>query len=125
MRAYLQRAMQYSKSYFFCILNLHLCDNGFCISQHNFLFHTSDEFMEQQTHEYNIGKRHLANMMGADPETFTQQDIDVSLLFICNKKTCESPCLKYSSTYLINILSFVLFYKHILKNIILYSRVLN
>lgn len=38
--------------------------------------------MEQQTHEYNVGKRHLANMMGVDPETFTQKDIDVSLLFI-------------------------------------------
>jgi len=37
--------------------------------------------MEQQTHEYNIGKRHLANMMGVDAETFTQKDIDVSLLF--------------------------------------------
>jgi len=36
--------------------------------------------MEQQTHEYNIGKRHLANMMGVDAETFTQKDIDVSLL---------------------------------------------
>jgi len=36
--------------------------------------------MEQQSHEYNIGKRHLANMMGADPETFTQKDIDVSVL---------------------------------------------
>lgn len=43
---------------------------------HNIL----DDFMEQQTHEYNVGKRHLANMMGADPETFTQTDIDVSIL---------------------------------------------
>lgn len=44
-----------------------------------FILHNiSDSFMEQQTHEYNIGKRHLANMMGADPETFTQTDIDVS-----------------------------------------------
>lgn len=37
----------------------------------------SDTFMEQQTHEYNVGKRHLANMMGVDAETFTQKDIDV------------------------------------------------
>lgn len=44
------------------------------------LHNISDSFMEQQTHEYNVGKRHLANMMGADPETFTQTDIDVSLL---------------------------------------------
>jgi len=41
----------------------------------------SDEFMVQQTHEYNVGKRHLANMMGVDPETFTQKDIDVSLFY--------------------------------------------
>lgn len=38
--------------------------------------------MEQQTHEYNVGKRHLANMMGVDPETFTQTDIDVSLFYL-------------------------------------------
>lgn len=44
-------------------------------------FNIPDNFMEQQTHEYNVGKRHLANMMGVDPETFTQSDIDVSLLF--------------------------------------------
>lgn len=37
--------------------------------------------MEEQTHEFSVGKRHLANMMGVDPETFTQKDIDVSLLF--------------------------------------------
>lgn len=37
--------------------------------------------MEQQTHEYNVGRRHLANMMGVDPETFTQKDIDVSYHF--------------------------------------------
>lgn len=36
-----------------------------------------DEFMKQQIHEFQIGKRHLANMMGEDPETFTQQDVDV------------------------------------------------
>ena len=29
---------------------------------------------------YEIGKRHLANMMGRDPETFTQDDIDVIIL---------------------------------------------
>lgn len=32
----------------------------------------------KQIEEFNIGKRHLANMMGEDPETFTQEDIDVS-----------------------------------------------
>lgn len=38
-----------------------------------------DEFMQQQNTEYQIGKRHLANMMGEDPETFTQDDIDVRI----------------------------------------------
>jgi len=52
MRAYLQRATQYN------------------------------QFMEQQSHEYNIGKRHLANMMGADPETFTQKDIDAAIEYL-------------------------------------------
>lgn len=33
--------------------------------------------MQQEIAEYEIGKRHLANMMGRDPETFTQDDIDV------------------------------------------------
>lgn len=38
----------------------------------------TDEFMKQQSDEYVVGKRHLANMMGRDVETFTQKDIDVS-----------------------------------------------
>lgn len=36
-----------------------------------------DELMNREIAEYEIGKRHLANMMGEDPETFTQEDIDV------------------------------------------------
>ncbi|KAJ6632810.1 28S ribosomal protein S9, mitochondrial, partial [Pseudolycoriella hygida] len=35
-----------------------------------------DEFMKIQQDEFRIGKRHLANMMGEDPETFTQEDVD-------------------------------------------------
>jgi small subunit ribosomal protein S9 len=38
----------------------------------------SDTFLKEQLLQYNIGKRHLANMMGEDPETFTQEDVDVS-----------------------------------------------
>lgn len=38
-----------------------------------------EEFMKQKTYEYKIGKRHLANMMGEDPETFTQEDVDVNI----------------------------------------------
>ncbi|KAI4470427.1 soleucyl-trna synthetase [Holotrichia oblita] len=41
-----------------------------------------DEFMKQQNYEFQIGKRHLANMMGEDPETFTQLDIDVTKLYV-------------------------------------------
>lgn len=33
--------------------------------------------MTEERSAYEIGKRHLANMMGQDPETFTQDDIDV------------------------------------------------
>lgn len=38
----------------------------------------TEAFIKKQIEEFNIGKRHLANMMGEDPETFTQEDIDVS-----------------------------------------------
>lgn len=37
-----------------------------------------EAFMSKERHEFQIGKRHLANMMGEDPETFTQEDINVS-----------------------------------------------
>lgn len=37
-----------------------------------------DEMIEEAGAEYRIGMRHLANMMGNDPETFTQADADVS-----------------------------------------------
>ncbi|XP_055332716.1 28S ribosomal protein S9, mitochondrial-like [Paramacrobiotus metropolitanus] len=39
-------------------------------------------FMKQQTHEFEIGKRHLANMMGEDPETFTQKDVDRAIAYL-------------------------------------------
>ncbi|XP_012678757.1 28S ribosomal protein S9, mitochondrial [Clupea harengus] len=42
----------------------------------------TEEFIKQQVEEFNIGKRHLANMMGEDPETFTQQDIDRSIKYL-------------------------------------------
>ncbi|XP_030012725.1 small ribosomal subunit protein uS9m isoform X2 [Sphaeramia orbicularis] len=40
------------------------------------------EFIQKQVEEYNIGKRHLANMMGEDPENFTQEDIDRSIAYL-------------------------------------------
>ncbi|EDV48190.2 28S ribosomal protein S9, mitochondrial [Drosophila erecta] len=41
-----------------------------------------DEFMKTQHLEFQIGKRHLANMMGADVETFTQEDIDEAISYL-------------------------------------------
>lgn len=41
--------------------------------------------MDQQEKEFVFGRRHLANMMGKDPESFTQKDIDVrEKLWVCN-----------------------------------------
>lgn len=56
------------------------CYKHYC---HIFIF--VDNFIKQQLHEYNIGKRHLANMMGKDPEFFTQADVDVILDSLCLK----------------------------------------
>jgi hypothetical protein len=39
-----------------------------------------DDFLKEQLLQYNVGKRHLANMMGEDPDAFTQEDVDVSIL---------------------------------------------
>lgn len=52
MKAYLERAKEYESS------------------------------MDQARTEYQLGKRHLANMMGADVETFTQQDIDQAIQYL-------------------------------------------
>ncbi|XP_068902012.1 small ribosomal subunit protein uS9m [Tenebrio molitor] len=41
-----------------------------------------DEFMKQQNVEFQIGKRHLANMMGENPETFTQEDVDQAIEYL-------------------------------------------
>ena len=40
-------------------------------------FSFTDTFMDEETAEFEIGKRHLATIMGADPDLFTQEDIDV------------------------------------------------
>lgn len=39
-----------------------------------------NEFMEKKNVEFQIGKRHLANMMGENPDTFTQEDINVCII---------------------------------------------
>ena len=33
--------------------------------------------MQSEMDDYEIGKRHLANIMGADPDNFSQEEIDV------------------------------------------------
>lgn len=53
-----------------------------------------DEFMKEQTLEYHLGKRHLANMMGEDPETFTQEDVEVMI------SSVQAFKLKYLKPYL-------------------------
>ncbi|XP_076159062.1 small ribosomal subunit protein uS9m [Alosa pseudoharengus] len=42
----------------------------------------TEEFIKKQVEEFNIGKRHLANMMGEDPENFTQEDIDRCIRYL-------------------------------------------
>ncbi|XP_019385117.1 PREDICTED: 28S ribosomal protein S9, mitochondrial [Crocodylus porosus] len=42
----------------------------------------TQDFIKEQTEEFNLGKRHLANMMGEDPETFTQEDIDKAIAYL-------------------------------------------
>lgn len=34
--------------------------------------------MKSKTEEFEIGKRHLARIMGENPDMFTQDDIDVT-----------------------------------------------
>lgn len=41
-----------------------------------------EDFMKQQQHEFEIGKRHLANMMGEDPENFSQTQIDQAIEYL-------------------------------------------
>ncbi|EZA55978.1 hypothetical protein DMN91_003212 [Ooceraea biroi] len=41
-----------------------------------------DEFMKKEIAEYEIGKRHLANMMGEDPDNFTQRDINRAIRYL-------------------------------------------
>ena len=41
------------------------------------------EFFEKKDQEYELGKRHLANIMGYDPEKLTREQIEVS--FFCGR----------------------------------------
>ncbi|XP_039183644.1 28S ribosomal protein S9, mitochondrial isoform X1 [Crotalus tigris] len=42
----------------------------------------TESFIKKQIEEFNLGKRHLANMMGEDPESFTQEDIDKAIAYL-------------------------------------------
>ncbi|KAF7653780.1 hypothetical protein LDENG_00078460 [Lucifuga dentata] len=56
------------------------------------------EFIQKQVEEFNIGKRHLANMMGEDPENFTQEDIDRSIAYLFPSSLFEKkarPLMKH------------------------------
>ena len=37
--------------------------------------------MKEEVADYEIGKRHLANIMSLDADCMTQEDIDVGVLF--------------------------------------------
>jgi len=39
-----------------------------------------DKMLAHHQKEFDLGKRYLAKMMGADPQNFSQQDIDVSVI---------------------------------------------
>lgn len=43
---------------------------------------SNDEFMKIQNRDFKFGKRHLANMMGENPETFTRTDIDRAVEYL-------------------------------------------
>ena len=42
-----------------------------------FSFFFLEKVLDEKIHEYEIGRRHLAKIMGEDPESFTQDKIDV------------------------------------------------
>uniref|UniRef100_A0A1E1X9A6 Small ribosomal subunit protein uS9m n=1 Tax=Amblyomma aureolatum TaxID=187763 RepID=A0A1E1X9A6_9ACAR len=41
-----------------------------------------DEFIKKEQYEFDIGKRHLANMMGVDVDSMTQNDIDRAIQYL-------------------------------------------
>ncbi|RMC06628.1 hypothetical protein DUI87_16066 [Hirundo rustica rustica] len=59
----------------------------------------TEAFIKKQIEEFNLGKRHLANMMGEDPETFTQEDIDRAIAYLFPSGLFDKqarPVMKYS-----------------------------
>ena len=41
-----------------------------------------DQFMSQERSEFELGKKHLANMMGMSAEEMTQEDIDKAIEYL-------------------------------------------
>ncbi|XP_057671672.1 28S ribosomal protein S9, mitochondrial [Diorhabda carinulata] len=41
-----------------------------------------DAFMKKENEEFTLGKRYLANMMGEDPENFSQEDVDNAIEYL-------------------------------------------
>ncbi|XP_022708462.1 28S ribosomal protein S9, mitochondrial-like isoform X1 [Varroa jacobsoni] len=41
-----------------------------------------EDFLKKQGEEFDLGKRHLANMMGWDPDNITQEDIDKAIAYL-------------------------------------------
>ena len=71
--------------------------------------------MNEEIAEYEIGKRHLANIMGEDVDSFTQDDIDVCM--------CFYYILSYimgEYSYQMNVCMFLLYNKNIYS--FLYNR---
>lgn len=54
-----------------------------------------DEMIEDARLEYQLGLRHLANMMGEDPEMFTQKDANVSSNAVGKTPTTNGMCDQY------------------------------
>ena len=61
----------------------------------------SDEMMKQEVAEFEIGKRHLARIMGLDEDNITQQDIDV---IVTNLKLLNYRICYIIAIYLIEVI---------------------
>ena len=53
------------------------CTDLLCCCSLSCLLSVVDAFMDNEIAEYELGKRHLANIMGQDPQLFDQEDINV------------------------------------------------
>ncbi|KAJ7412466.1 28S ribosomal protein S9, mitochondrial [Pitangus sulphuratus] len=66
----------------------------------------TEAFIKKQIEEFNLGKRHLANMMGEDPETFTQEDIDRAIAYLFPSGLFDKqarPMMKETYEKLLNV----------------------